>query len=238
MRPFLVSLLAVVFVCAASVPGHAQTIHPVDLDGEVVNFFVPDDYCLVDTDQPTERLMFELLDKTLGPDNELIIWFVRCEQLEKLRLGFSDTMFEDYGLYMAVVEQDGAFFSVDHVSRADVAKEIHKQAPFIDVRQLSASTTERARDTLLDPEASIAISEFGTTGLDDNAVYLTLSGAAQLHGVQVPVVGAGGTTVINRRLVSTMLYLITDEPNILVALDAKSRRFIADWLDANPDSDN
>ena len=238
MRPLLVLLFAVALVCAAPVPGRAQTIHPVDLDGAIVKFFVPDGYCLVDTDRPTEKLMFELLDKTLGPDNELIIWFVRCEQLEKLRLGFSESMFEDYGLYIAVVEPDGAFVNVDYLPRSDVVAELYKQVPTVDVRQLAANTTQRARETLLDPNASVEISAFGTTGFDEHAVYMTLTGTAQLHGTQVPVVGAGGTTVMNRRLVSVMLYLITDEPDILIELDKKSRGFISDWLAANPDSDN
>jgi len=219
-------------------PAHAQTTHPVDLDGETINFIVPDGYCLVDTDRPAEQVMFQLLDKTLGPDNELIVWFVRCEQLEKLRLGFTDSMFSDYGLYIAVVQPDGAFLSVDYLLRADVVEELSRQVPFLDIKQLSASTTQRAQETLRDPNASVEIDEFGTTGFDEHAVYMTLTGTAQLLGTQVPVVGAGGSTVMNRRLVSVMLYLITDEPGILVELDATSRRFIADWLDANPDSDN
>lgn len=237
MRACLGLILAgALFVSTGS--AHAQSIHPVDLDGETVNFVVPDGYCLVDTDRPVEKFMFEKVGANLGPGMELIIWFVRCEHLEKMRLGFDDALFEDYGLYSAGVVPDGGFEHVEHVSRADLLKEVHRQMPSVNIDQIAADVTERTRENMLDPDASVQVLEFGTTGFNEDAVFVTLSTIAQLYGQQVPVSGGGGVTLMNRRIVMVMLYEVTEEPAALLALDARSRRFIADWLDANPDSDN
>ena len=237
MRSYFGVLALAVASCVAGA-GHAQTVHPVDLDGDTVNFVVHEGYCLVDTDRPAEKFMFEKTSANLGPGMELIIWFVRCEHLEKMRLGFDDALFEDYGLYSAGVVPDGGFEHVEHVSRADFLKEVHRQMPSVNIDQIAANVTERTRENMLDPDASVQVLEFGTTGFNEDAVFVTLSMIAQLYGQQVPVSGGGGVTLMNRRIVMVMLYEVTEEPAALLALDARSRRFIADWLDANPDSDN
>lgn len=239
MRYLRIALCATMLLLSPGVSAKAETVVPIDLDGATVNFVVPDGYCVLETSRPAEFAVFETMQKVFGPSNKLLLWFIRCDELELLRLGLSeDESFQDYGQYFSPTDENGRAAEIAHVQRATLIKAMSRELPKFDIDVAVAETNERAREAFNDPDATIGVQAFGVVGHDDNALYINAVAEVEAIGVRQKMIGSGALTLINSRLVNLSLYRVNDGAGRLKELDRDARELVGRLLAANPDSDN
>jgi hypothetical protein len=230
-------LAGAVYVSTGS--AHAQTIHPVELDGETVNFVVPDGYCVLDKNRPIERMAFDLVDQSLAGRSRLILYFTACHVLQAFREDIQNAPeFDPFGVYFVPIYENGSFKKETRLSRSEFAAEMFTAFPTVDVESAMEETVAQSKEILADPTADLDVEYFGATEYDKDAVYLSFRGIGTTFGESARVFGEGNATLIHQRAIATMLYSLENGAASRAELLQDSRSLLAELLDANPDSDN
>jgi hypothetical protein len=236
---FRSSVLAIALTCAASESVHSQTIYPADLDGETVNLVVPTDFCALDTERPSERQIFRTLQSILGKGSRLLLAYFECNALELFRdnPGASPRL-NRRGLYYFQVDDRGTALIFENQKRAEFVELIASKFPAFDVEAALEDAVARTKEVLKDPAAEATIEYFGLNGFSKDAAYFSAAGVETNLGDTYPILVSSATTLVRDRMVTLTRSDATDNADAIKELDRVVRTLLAEFLAANPDSDN
>lgn len=236
MRPFLMSLLAVSFVCVASVPGHAQTIHPVDLDGTVINFVVPEGYCVLDRSIPKHRTIFDHYYGENDPSTRVVMFFVDCDGLAAFTT-IDETLdrVSDNGVYYTGLNPDGSVTTFPDVKRGELIRSFAEQFPDLPL----AAARKGLSDALADAGGPpVGLLQSGLTSYDSDALYVSLIATGEVSGKLKIVGGGSAITIVHDRPIFLGLSRLMEDEEAIDRLSDEARQLMAAFLAANPGSDS
>ena len=217
-------------------PAHAQTTHPVDLDGEVVNFVVPEGYCVLDRSIPTHLTIFEHYYGENDPSTRVVMFFVNCDGLAAFTtIGETLDRVSDNGVYYTALDPDGSVTIFPAVNRGELIRSLAEQYPDLPL----AAAREGLSDALADGGGPpIGLFQSGLTSYDSDALYVSLIATSEVSGNLKIVGGGSAITVVHDRPIFLGLSRLMEDEEAIDQLSDEVRQLMAAFLDANPDSDN
>ena len=239
MRANAFGLLVLVMPVLASLskPVEAQEVITADLDGVSIDLVLPESYCPLDLDNPDERTIFDFYDGQRSQASTIILFFLECEELASLRRdGLGDVIaLEDYGMYSVGSDTDGRIKTHPEMSRDQFVREAGKAFEVLDGEAVEQLAGDRFADIQSTPDSSVDFQTFGTTGQDENGVYLAVVVEAEVLGHRYLIAGASALTLLKDRQFLVTLSRNYDRPAVVSDLQREIRDLLAAFLAANPD---
>jgi hypothetical protein len=215
---------------------HAQTIHPVDLDGTTINFVVPEGYCVLDRTNPAHRTIF---DHYYGEDDatiRVVLFFVECEGLGAFTtIDESLDRVSDNGVYYTNLNPDGSVKTFPGLDRTAFVKYFAEQLPDLPLAIARAELSDALDETGGPP---VEFFQSGLTEYDADALYVTLLATSEVTGEARIVGGSAATTFVHERGIFLGLSRLMDDKDAIDRLSDEARQLMAAFLVANPNSDN
>ncbi len=235
MRRLIGAIVLSVALATSAAPALAQTIHPVDLDGKIVNLVVPEGYCELDRSNPRHREIFE---HYYGDDDSgirVLGFFVECEGLSEFTTIADDLdRVADNGVYYTDLNPDGSVKTFPGMDRGEFVRMFAELLPELPLAVAKQSLREALEESGNPP---MEISQSGLTDYDSDALYMSMIGTAELSSGRRIVGGSTASTFVHERFIFLGLSRLMENEDSIERLSDDARQLMADFLAANPNSD-
>jgi hypothetical protein len=108
-RVALSTVIGLTALLAATLIAQAQTkIFPVDVGGKAINLVIDPDQCLLDRNNPSDVRVWQLVERAIAGQNELLLAAADCNQIGPWRAGARPTLddFTQVQINLSLKQQD------------------------------------------------------------------------------------------------------------------------------------